>query len=442
MTSLINASSSSGNNRRIKLLSTDLIFGGIDNFFVYPSLDVNRLQDAISRTLSFWPILTGRVFIENDDDYFIQFSDESIPFTYCENDQLEQWPNLPVIVDDASILQPFIDSIQFKPEVEPLLRLKVTRLVRSNEYVLGTSFSHMVGDADSNIHFLNDLSQIYQELEIILPRPIFERHPLNSEDAQFTSSSILKLYQNVDTRTAVLARLTKEHTATDPLNMSFSSEQIARLHQLSGGFQAAITPHDALCAYIILLLNKHVFQTEDKCIRRTYIYANYRNVTESLTSKGYVANAIIQPLSDDFPDPFSLSSIAQTVRQLLKTIRQEEFLQKCVTSINILMKKFIKNGEINFVWEKDEVIFNSNYRYDWANQVNFGMKDQCRFHTMGLFQFYFRIFQLNPMKDNHGHWIKDNGGAEIAFRIPKGEIKEKFLAAWQKDIVENFVNVK
>ena len=84
------------------------------------------------------------------------------------------------------------------------------------------------------------------------------------------------------------------------------------------------------------------------------------------------------------------------------------------------MEQFIKDGRINFVWEKNEIIFNSNYKYDWANRVNFGMKNQCRFHTMAIFKFYFRIFQLNPIKQQDGTWLKDNGGAEVAFRIPKG----------------------
>lgn len=440
MTSNIDASSPSGNGRRIKLLGTDLIFGGIDNVFVYPSLDVERLQNALSRTLSFWPILTGRIHIDNDQ-YYIECSDKSIPFTYVENNELEQWPNLPVVVDDATLIQPFIDSVQYIPDIEPLLRLKVTRLLRSNEYVLGTSFFHMVGDAYSTIHFHNDLSQIYQNLEPILPRPIFERHSLNQDDPQVSSSSILKLYLNTNKREVVLSRLGKEYEETEPINMSFSSEQLAKLHSIAGN-DDGITIHDALCAYIVFLLNKHLFITENEHIQRAYTYINYRNVSDELTPKGYIANAILQPLSSNFPNPLSLSSIAKTIRQLIKTMRQEDFLQKIVSSVNILMTQMIKDGYINFVWDKNEVIFNSNYKYDWANQVNFGLKNQCRFHTMGIFKYYFRIFHLNPVKEENGNWIKDDVGAEVSFRIPKGDIKEKFLSAWKKDIQENFSNVK
>ncbi|CAF1481295.1 unnamed protein product [Rotaria sordida] len=442
MTSYIDASSPTGNGRRIKVLSTDLIFSGVDNIFVYPSLDVDRLRDALSRTLSFWPILTGRIIVESDDQYFIEFSDNSIPFTYNENDELERWPpDLPVVVDDMKLIRPFIDSTQYKPEMEPLLRFKVTHLLRSDEYILGTSFCHMIGDANSIVHFHNDLSQTYQNLEPIFSLPIFERHLLNKEDPDFTLLPVLKLYRNTDKKEIILARLAKESTETDAINMSFSSEQLAKLHMLAGD-SSQITIHDALCAYIIFLMNKYLFTNEDEYIRRAYMYVNYRGVNDLLTPKGYVANAIMQPLSSDFPNPCSLSSIAKTIRQLIKTTRQEDFLQKWVTSANILMRQFKKDGNVNFVWDKDEVVFNSNFKYDWSNLVHFGMKNQCRFHTIGIFKYYFRIFHLNPVKLEDGNWIKDNRGAEVSFRIPKGEIKEKFLAAWKKDVQENFLNVK
>ncbi|CAF5201476.1 unnamed protein product, partial [Rotaria magnacalcarata] len=249
MISFIDASSPTGNGRRIKVLSTDLIFSGVDNIFVYPSLDIDRLRDALSRALSFWPILTGRIIFESDDQYFIEFSDNSIPFTYNENDELERWPNLPVIVDDMKLIKPFIDSTQYKPEIEPLLRFKVTRLIRSDEYILGTSFCHMVGDANSIVHFHNDLSQIYQNLEPIFPRPVFERHLLDKEDPDFSCLPVLKLYRNTDKKETILARLAQEYTETDPINMSFSSEQLAKLHMLAGDSNE-ITTHDALCAYV------------------------------------------------------------------------------------------------------------------------------------------------------------------------------------------------
>ena len=268
MTSYIDACSPTGNGRRILLLGTDLIFGNIENVFIYPSLDINRLQDALRSTLSFWPILTGRIIIENDDQYIIECSDNSIPFTYIENDQLKCWPDLPVVVDDTTILQPFIDSVQYKPEIEPLLRFKITYLLLSGEYIFGTSFSHMIGDADSNLHFLSDLSRIYQHLEPLLPRPIFERQLLKKENADFSLPHIMDLSENAGEKETLINEITKEHSETDPINMSFSSTQLNQLHNLIEN-NDEITKHDVLCAYIIRTINKYLFSTTDQYIRRS-----------------------------------------------------------------------------------------------------------------------------------------------------------------------------
>lgn len=443
MTSYISALSPSGNNHRINLLGTDLIFGGINNVFVYPNLDVDRLKHALSQTLSHWPILTGRIFVENDDQYFIECSDQSIPFTFIENNQLEYWPDLPVVIDDGKILEPFIDSIQYKPEIEPLLRLKLTHLIHSNEYIFGTSFSHTVGDADSNLHFLNDLSQIYQYLQPILPHPIFERILFEKEEPDFTFPIIKELSEQAEKREIILERITKEQTETEPINITFSFQQLKQLHNLIKNIDPQLTIHDTLCAYIIILINKYLFTTTDEFIENVRMVVNYRGSTSnSLIPKGHVANSFLLILSSNFPDDLSLSSIAKTIRQTIDQVRHDDFLKKYIIAGDILKKQLHKEGRLTFLWNKNDLVINSNYKYDWTNQVNFGMINQCRFHTMGTFKFYCRIFQTNPIKNSDGTWTKDNGGAEISFRIPKGEGKEKILKAYVKDIEEHFSNFK
>ncbi|CAF1571036.1 unnamed protein product, partial [Didymodactylos carnosus] len=385
-----------GNGRRITLRGTDLVFASIDNVFIYPTLDVDRLRNALSQTLSFWSILTGRIVVD-DDQYIIECSDNPIPFTYTENDQLEYWPDLPVVVDDKTKVQPFIDSVQYKPETESLLRFKVTHLIRSDEYVFGTSFSHMVGDADSNIHFINDLSRVYQHLDPLPPRPVFERDLLNKENLDFSLPLIMDISEKAEKKEAIFDCFTKEKSETDSLNLSFSSDQLTKLHTV-GKSNNEVTIHDTLCAYIILTMNKHLFLTTDEHIQRARIVVNYRGICDSLAPYGHYCQA------------------------------------------DVLTSQLTKDGRLNFVLGTNEVVFNSNFKYDWANQVNFGMTNQCRFHTVTSYNFYFRIFQLNPVKGKDGSWTREDGGAEVAFRIPKGEGKEKFLEGWKKDIEENFAN--
>ncbi|CAF1338068.1 unnamed protein product [Rotaria sordida] len=425
-----------------------MVLGAVDNVFVYPTLDIKQLQNAIGRTISLWPIVVGRLCITDNEHYSIELSDNPIPFTYVENDELERWPILPVAIDDRTILQSFVDSVPSEPtQDDPLVRFKVTRLVRSNEYVLGVSFYHMLGDADSYIHFLSDLSRFYQGLEPLSPKPSFERHLWIKKDApRAIDSSLMPLLQPLQDarpRDIIIAKVVEEHTTTDPVQISFSSEQLTKLHSLAGQGIESITIQDALTAYIIVTLNKYVLVSDNEHIRRTNTIINYRGISDTLAPRGQVDNSIMFMLSDDFDNPLSLQCVAKTIRASINKARNEEFLERWLITIDLMMRKIHKEGKAwNFASYPNEIWFNSNLKYDWASKVDLGMKDQCRFHTVGVSKLKCRVFPLNPIQDVDGNWTRDHGGAEVSFRIPKEDCKNKFIAAWNNDVKENFMNFK
>ncbi len=152
MSWLISPSSPTGNNRHIELAGIDLlIIARIDNVFVYPSdVDIERLKDALSRALSLWPLVAGRFLLLDDDHYVIEMSDNAIPVTLIENTDLSKWSiNSNIVVEIIqNPLEPFIDYTQVEKMVrgsldEPLFRLKLTRLVQSGEWIIGTSWAHV-----------------------------------------------------------------------------------------------------------------------------------------------------------------------------------------------------------------------------------------------------------------------------------------------------------
>lgn len=439
MVRYINADCPCGNGRRIKIRGGDLIFGNIENLFVYPNLDINQFEDALRKTLSFWPIITGRIIV-NDDEYLIECNDQSIPLTITENNQLKSWPNYPVIIDDASIVEPFIDSVIFKPEVEPLVRLKITHLIESDEYIVGISVCHMIGDADTNIRFLNDLSQIYQGLQPLLPRPIFERDLLQEEKPDFSIPLIEHLSEHAGRKENLLSSISKEYPETDPLNLSLSSKEISQIRsQIQANDQ--LTDHDILCAYLIRTLNQNFFENEDQYIRSIHMLINYRGVSDQVAPLGYVGNALLTTFTSQFSNPLSVLHIAKTIRESINLVRNKDLIEKWIISADVLTRQLVKEDRITFIFGSDQFVFNSNWKYDWVKLVNFGMIDRCRFHTVGLFKFYFRIFRLNPIKQDDNTWIRDETGAEIAFRIPKGQQKENFLKAWRTDVERNFFDL-
>ncbi|CAF3706730.1 unnamed protein product [Rotaria socialis] len=447
---LVLPSSPTGNNRRVELSGLDLsLILRIDNIFVYPAeLDIDRFKDALSRTLSLWPFVIGRFLKLDGGHYFIEMSDNGIPFTYAENSELEQWPlGNKVVVDIIQYsLEPFIDGVQTMKLMEssndePLFRLKLTHIVKSNEWILGTSWAHVLGDAASNLRFLNTLSRLYQQLEPLAPLPIFERRLWRDEEADESLSPLLKELSNAKPfREMIQVFLSREETH-EQLNLHFSSKQLSRLRELAGG--DSVTIQDALSSYIILLLNTQCFNNDnERLILRTDTVINFRGVSDLIAPVGLVSNATIVLSSENFDDPLSLTSIAKTIRRSILQTRDPKFLEPYVATSDRLKRKILREHQLlNLGPFPNDVIVNSNLRYDWAHLVDFGYTDKCRFYTPWTGRLYFRVFRLNPIKDGNQWLPRDRDGAEVAFRIAP-DVKDKFLSAWQKDIVENFTNIK
>ncbi|CAF3602334.1 unnamed protein product [Rotaria sp. Silwood1] len=439
-----------GNGRRIELAGLDLwICARVDNAFVFPSeLDIDRFKDALSRTLSLWPIVCGRFLVFDNGQYVIEMSDNPIRVSYAENNELTKWPNDFNIVLQLSNnpLTAFIDEVQtmklvYGSQEEPLVYFKLTRIVKSGEWVLGVSWEHLLGDAASCLHFLNTLSRIYQQLTPLEPFPISERRLWQEDEVDQSLLPIMKQLRDALPLRDMLKNFIVIHAKYDQVNLHFSSEQLDKLRELAGGNN--LTIQDALTAYIIVTLNKYCYKNDDEhLILRTNTTVNYRGVSDSIAPLGQVSNAILMMLSDNFDDPFSLSNVAKTIRISINRSRDPKFLKSYLATADGLMRSITRNNLTpNVDYFANEVTVNSNYRYDWVDLVDFGYKDQCRLYTAWTGPLYFRVFRLNPIEDGHGGFKRDRNGAEVAFLIDKDK-RVALLNAWKKDINENFVNVK
>jgi hypothetical protein len=439
--------SSTGNNRRIELVGTDIAnLYPVNNVFVYPSdLNIDRLNEALGRTLSLWPLIAGRFLLLDDENYVIEMSDNAIPVSLIDNTELSKWPlGCSVLRDIAEGLLPaFFDEVQTVklvcyPSHEPLFRLKVTHIMQSNEWVMGTSWSHILGDACAYANFLHAFSRFYQQLEPLEPVPVFERRLWRKEEAD---PSLLPMMRHLTDTISAEQRLTVHKTRQvthDQLNLHFSGKQLATLRELV--LDNTLTIHDVLLAYIIVTLNIHCFSNDGQLILHTSILVNCRGVSDSIAPSNLVANCVIRTLSDNFDDPYSLSNIAKLIRRSIIRSRDPKFLERYQSTEDGLLKDMVRDdresGNDHF---SSGILINSNFRYDWASLVDFGHTDKCRFYTEGAR--FVRVFRLNPMYDATGWAGRDCEGAEVVFRIEKS-IKQKFLDALQHDVNENFINVK
>ena len=115
--------------------------------------------------------MAARAQVDDDDCYFIETSDGTFPVTLIHNEDLVQWSmGTHVVVGmDDTLLPTFLDSVRplkifDTTEREPLVRFELTHLVQSGEWILGASWSHILGDAAAYLHFLSMLSRLYQQL--------------------------------------------------------------------------------------------------------------------------------------------------------------------------------------------------------------------------------------------------------------------------------------
>jgi hypothetical protein len=378
----------------------------------------------------------------------IEMSDNGIPVTIVNNNDLNKWPldsNVIVELNDNP-LQPFLDPIQAtnifgNSQDEPLVHFKLTHLVQSGEWILGASWAHVLGDAAAFIHFLNTLSCFYQQVEPLGPLPVFERRLWREDEADQSFLPLMKQQRDAKPTAEIFKVFLDDQITYDPVNLHFSSAQLTKLRILAGGKN--ITIQDTLTAYIILTLNTYCyFDNDERRILRTNTAVNYRGVSDAIGRKGQISNAVLMMLSDNFDDPYSLSNIATTIRRSINKSRDTKFLETWIATADGLMRKNIKDDKlIDMGLFPNEIVVNSNLRYDWANLVDFGYRDKCRFYTAWTGALYLRTFRLNP-EQNGNEWLaRDHDGAEISFRMEK-ELKEKFVNAWKADISNNFENVK
>lgn len=446
ITSLVHPSSPTGNNRRIELAGIDLwIIPRIDNIFIYDAdLDIDRLKEALGHALSAWPLVCGQFLIIDNEHYFIEMSDNAIPFSFIVNSELKGWFHDTNVVFDTKNgrLQPFLDEVKSEQllqhlSYEPLFRLKLTHLIQSGEWIMGISWAHILGDAFACLHFLQTLSCFYQKLDLPKLVPIFERRLWHKEKIDQLLLPTMKHLQHAVLPEENLKKMNMEQLTHDQLNIHFSGEQLIRLYAFSN--DKTLTIHDMLLAYIIVTLNTVCFQNEENIIRHTNIIVNYRGVSDSIASSSLMANCTLRMVSENFDDPFSLLSVAKSIRHSILQSRNPEFLERWLATADDLMRNMINQGrEVNIDHFSNGIIVNSNFRYDWAHLVDLGYTDKCRFHTDGTADLFLRVFRLNPVY-NGTEWEKrDKEGAEVAFRIEKN-LSKKFLDAWQQDLNESFI---
>lgn len=162
----------------LQLLLLDPIQKGI---LFHKSADsiIHHLKNSLSRTLDFFPPLSGRIgAAHNDDDttsFFTDCNNAGVEFVHAVADGVSvsdilEPTYIPQIV---SLFFPLNGILNIEGVSKPLLGVQVTELV--DGLFVACTANHSVVDGVSFWHFFNSWSEISRGFDTISKSPVFER---------------------------------------------------------------------------------------------------------------------------------------------------------------------------------------------------------------------------------------------------------------------------
>ncbi|KAK8615362.1 hypothetical protein V6N13_069135 [Hibiscus sabdariffa] len=190
--SLIKASAQNGENGRVELTPWDLrllLLGPIQKGLLFPKPSnafVDRLKASLSRTLSHFPPLAGRLATTELDNetvsFFIDCNNAGALFIHAKADGV----TISDIVESVyvpSIVHSFFPlngMTNYDGMLEPLLGVQVTEL--ADGVFLGCTINHSVVDGTSFWHFINSWSEISRGSIRLSKPPVFQRSTFDNID--------------------------------------------------------------------------------------------------------------------------------------------------------------------------------------------------------------------------------------------------------------------
>ncbi|CAF4656479.1 unnamed protein product, partial [Rotaria sp. Silwood2] len=110
---------------------------------------------------------------------------------------------------------------------EPLVHLKLTHIKQGDQWILRTSWSHVLGDASAYAGFLSVFSRFYQQVQPLGPLPIFERRLLNEDHLDMSLVPMMKYISDAQSR-EVIQSLNNDQNIHEQINVGLTGTQLVR----------------------------------------------------------------------------------------------------------------------------------------------------------------------------------------------------------------------
>ncbi|KAJ7612684.1 hypothetical protein FB45DRAFT_1036900 [Roridomyces roridus] len=421
--------------------------------FVPGRFNNERLIAALRDALEYCPHVTARLRIKGDD-WRLDAGKRGIPVRFqTTQEPLNLHPDLSVTPMDI------IDSVSndlsraSEPDWdEPLVQIKVTYCLQTNESAIGLSYSHILGDGDFIIQFLGAWSQYYQGEEPLLGPPTYEKYqipppPVEFNDNPDTDSFMMRhlnFLKEIPSREQLVKMDSASRESMTCVDLYFSPPQLEQLRYVadswSGRSGKRTTPQDALGAYFIATMNRCL----DVPITRVISIVTSRGIKNPEDLKpgdwrapGYLAAGnnvlLVYTPTLSTEEACSIGAVAAAMQNSVREARQYDHAKRIYAICDSISCRVAKEQTLYKVWEDGVFCWNAMGpgRFD-GDALHFGF-GSARFNTYGDHLGTARCFQAPTVRQLDGSWVRKADGLIMWVPIPT-KIHEQFLAMIAADL--------
>ncbi|KAF9647752.1 hypothetical protein BDM02DRAFT_2523331 [Thelephora ganbajun] len=439
-----------------EISSTNLLLSSVvPTVHVIPEiLDVERFNVALSKALSSFPHLAGRLVRPDTPDapWKIRLTNSEVPVSLIDSDADE------IVPTDLTVQTPlrFVEPLNVAGIVntegesdEPLFRLTVTRFTKLNSTSIGACNSHALFDGFGLLIFLKLLSRLYQGLEPIDPPPHYEPEAIKFTEQSETPSAALKIYD----LSVPPPWEQPERKAMEFVAFQLTAAQLTEIHNsvTKGVEHLRISRVDTVVGLLARCLSE--VEPESKPIDTiTYVINVCASVGGSFAAiqlillqhrgmgiypENAVVNAIIW-LSAGFELPKDVDprdgvlACATEIRKLLERLKNPEFVKDMAADVAKIQSQVAwdKKGQDLAAAREGSLMVNNLWKFDWTSP-DFGHPGKVRFyhgHPPG--SRYVKISAPNP-KCVDGTWVSREGDMETTFYVPPNQ-KKRFEESFER----------
>ncbi|CAL1702968.1 unnamed protein product [Somion occarium] len=429
----------------------DLIISlSIETVHVIPGdIDPPRFLDALSRTLSVYPLAAGRFERPSDtsDGWKIRLTKSGVPVKFLENHTEQIMPSTRVIQNQgvASLVEKVdIDKILEPHSDEPLARFTMVKFVKTGLTAIGFSQYHTIGDGFIVIQFLRLLSQTYQGLLPLDPSPSYSSHysPLHATSTYPQESLMTPHLESPFPMGGKPPFMGRHKGEISRVDIHFRVETIEQIHKAvtllanentdEGSRSVAFSKQDTLIALLARASTKSDPRNAIQHIINFFMYRGIGSTSPTAVGNANLGAIAFMPKGASSNEP--IEYIVRRVRQAITQVREPEFLEVLIAKVGDLALRAADANMLLDITPPDGIMaVNSTWRFDWTS-AHFGHPGRTQFyHTMLLEPRFIKIVQPNPIRLADGTYQSFSGDAEVTLCVLKKQ-RELFTRALHEEM--------